>query len=113
MELVWLGNFVHRVARIRASHPYQVVVLRCQICRDMAFSFAAILPSNQHVNEPLNASAIEAEPGCCPDEHVGSRILLGIYDNVGDVSQFCDGTFGRVSAYLIIGGKLLNIWGSA
>src|SRR5260370_35143017 len=79
----------------------------------MAFSFAAILPSDQYVNEPLNASAVETEPGCCADEHVGTRILFGIYDNVRDVSQFFDGTLGRIRAYLLAAGKFFDVWGSA
>src|SRR5437773_5197894 len=112
MELVRLGDFIHGVARVWASHPYQIVVLWRQICRDMAFSFAAILSSNQHVNKSFDASPVEAEPGRCPDQNVGSRILFGIYNNVGDFSQFLDATFSGAGAHLIVGRKLFNVRGS-
>jgi len=81
---LWL--FVHGVTSVWAACSNEEVVFRREIRGHMPFTFASVLSTHEHINEPVHGSPVKSKTTGDANEDTFVGTALGINDNVSDDS---------------------------
>jgi len=98
---VWL--FVDLVPCVRSTDPYQHIVFRSEVSRDLTLSFASKFSAYEHIYQAIVFPPIKTELGSHSYDDVVRSTSRRIDYDVGYLRERINRSLGRISANVRIG----------